>query len=98
MQLPPVFVSGRVMLEDGTAPTESVAIERVCASGSPHTEGYTDGKGYFSIELGQKNLTFCRTRPRISPATSAPSAVRRLLRWADSRLKPMAAREPTPGS
>jgi tetratricopeptide (TPR) repeat protein len=50
----PIFVSGRVMLEDGTAPTESVAIERVC-SGSPHTEGYTDSRGYFSIQLGVRN-------------------------------------------
>jgi tetratricopeptide (TPR) repeat protein len=50
----PIFVSGRVMLEDGTAPTESVTIERVC-SGAPHAEGYTDTKGYFSIQLGQKN-------------------------------------------
>ena len=42
------------MLEDGTAPTESVVIERVC-SGAPHAEGYTDSKGYFSIQLGLKN-------------------------------------------
>jgi tetratricopeptide (TPR) repeat protein len=50
----PIFVSGRVMLEDGSAPTESVVIERVC-SGAPHAEGYTDTKGYFSIQLGLKN-------------------------------------------
>jgi len=42
------------MLEDGTAPTESVTIERVC-SGSPRSEGYTDAKGYFSIRLGEVN-------------------------------------------
>ena len=42
------------MLEDGTAPTESVVIERVC-SGSPHSEGYTDSRGYFSIQLGGRN-------------------------------------------
>jgi tetratricopeptide (TPR) repeat protein len=49
-----IFLSGRVMLEDGSAPTESVVIERVC-SGSPHSEGYTDSKGYFSIRLGEQN-------------------------------------------
>jgi tetratricopeptide (TPR) repeat protein len=49
-----IFLSGRVMLEDGSAPTESVIIERVC-SGSPHAEGYTDSKGYFSIRLGEQN-------------------------------------------
>lgn len=50
----PIFISGRVMLEDGSSPTESVTIERVC-SGSPHAEGYTDSKGYFSIRLGDVN-------------------------------------------
>jgi len=42
------------MLEDGTAPSGQVVIETVC-SGSPHGEGYTDTKGYFSIELGGRN-------------------------------------------
>src|SRR4051812_35977170 len=37
----PIFLSGRVMLEDGEPPSESVIIERVC-SGAPHSEGYTD--------------------------------------------------------
>jgi len=50
----PIFISGRVMLEDGSAPTESVVIERVC-SGVSHSEGYTDSKGYFSIQLGARN-------------------------------------------
>ncbi len=51
---PPIFVSGRVVLEDGTAPTGQVVIESVC-NGSPHAEGYTDTKGYFSIQLGARN-------------------------------------------
>ena len=50
----PIFVSGRVMMEDGTAPADSVIIETVC-NGSPHAEGYTDVKGYFAIELGAHN-------------------------------------------
>jgi len=50
----PIFISGRVLLEDGTPPTESVVIERVC-SGSAHSEGYTDSKGYFSIQLGAQH-------------------------------------------
>jgi tetratricopeptide (TPR) repeat protein len=54
-QLPPIFVSGRVMLEDGTPPPQSVVIERVCSSGQPHAEGHTDSKGYFSFELGSPN-------------------------------------------
>lgn len=50
----PIFVSGRVMLEDGTAPTDQVVIETVC-SGTTHGEGYTDAKGYFALELGSRN-------------------------------------------
>jgi tetratricopeptide (TPR) repeat protein len=49
----PIFVSGRVVTEDGTALPGSVTIETVC-SGSPHAEGYSDGKGYFTIELGAR--------------------------------------------
>jgi tetratricopeptide (TPR) repeat protein len=50
----PIFLSGRVLLEDGSAPSESVVIERVC-SGQPHAEGYTDSKGYFAIQLGSRS-------------------------------------------
>jgi tetratricopeptide (TPR) repeat protein len=50
----PLFVSGRVTLEDGTAPPEPITIETVC-NGMPHGEGYTDTKGYFGIELGSRN-------------------------------------------
>jgi tetratricopeptide (TPR) repeat protein len=50
----PIFISGRVMMEDGTAPSEPATIERVCGS-STRAEGYTDSKGYFSIELGRQN-------------------------------------------
>ena len=43
-----------MVFEDGTAPTEQVVIETVC-NGSPHAEGYTDTKGYFTIQLGARN-------------------------------------------
>jgi len=42
------------MMEDGTPPPDPVVIETVC-NGSPHGEGYSDTKGYFSIELGARN-------------------------------------------
>jgi tetratricopeptide (TPR) repeat protein len=50
----PIFVSGRVTLEDGTAPPEPAVIETVC-NGTPHGEGYTDSRGYFALELGSRN-------------------------------------------
>ncbi len=53
-QQQPIFLTGRVMIDDGTAPTEPVTIERVC-HGQSHAEGYTDSKGYFSIQLFRQN-------------------------------------------
>src|ERR1035438_6640074 len=50
----PIYVAGRVVLEDGTAPPGLITLETVC-NGSPHGEGYADSKGYFSIELGARN-------------------------------------------
>lgn len=47
----PIFLTGRVLLDDGTPPSERIAIQRVC-NARPRTEGYTDSRGYFSIQLG----------------------------------------------
>jgi tetratricopeptide (TPR) repeat protein len=49
-----IYLSGKVMLDDGTPPPEPVVIERVC-NGVPRPEGYTDSKGRFSFQLGQNN-------------------------------------------
>ena len=53
----PIFISGKVMLEDGTPPQESVTIERVC-NGNARPEGYTDSKGRFSFEVGRNQGMF----------------------------------------
>jgi len=53
----PIFLSGKVVLEDGTPPPDPVGIERVC-NGLARPEGYTDSKGRFSIQLGQSTLAF----------------------------------------
>ncbi|HWR52572.1 MAG TPA: tetratricopeptide repeat protein [Bryobacteraceae bacterium] len=50
----PVFLSGKVMLDDGTAPAEPVVLERVC-NGIARPEGFTDSKGRFSFELGRNS-------------------------------------------
>jgi tetratricopeptide (TPR) repeat protein len=52
-----IYVSGKVVLEDGGVPPEPILIERVC-NGSPRPEGYTDSKGRFSFQLGQNNAMF----------------------------------------
>ena len=48
------FVTGRVALDDGTPVTDSVAIQTNCR-GQLRTRGYSDSKGYFSIELSSNN-------------------------------------------
>jgi tetratricopeptide (TPR) repeat protein len=50
----PIFLSGRVMLEDGTAPPGHVTIERVCGA-TIRVEANADLKGYFSFQLGAAN-------------------------------------------
>lgn len=47
----PIFMSGKVMLSNGSPPPEPVVIERVC-NGQTRPEGYTDSKGRFSFQLG----------------------------------------------
>lgn len=48
---PPIFISGTVILSDGTPLTERAKIERVC-NGVPIVETETDKKGHFNFEVG----------------------------------------------
>jgi len=45
-----LFLSGKVVADDGTPIGESVAIQTLCR-GITRTVGYTDKKGYFNIQL-----------------------------------------------
>jgi tetratricopeptide (TPR) repeat protein len=47
----PMFLSGKVVVDDGIPLTDSVTIQSVCR-GQVHTEGYTDSRGTFSLQLG----------------------------------------------
>jgi tetratricopeptide (TPR) repeat protein len=49
----PMYISGKVIMDDGTAPAQSVVIQRVC-NGNPRAAGHTDGKGNFSIDLADR--------------------------------------------
>jgi tetratricopeptide (TPR) repeat protein len=44
------FLSGKVMLDDGTRLTDSALIQSNC-KGRIRTEGYTDSNGHFSLEI-----------------------------------------------
>jgi tetratricopeptide (TPR) repeat protein len=49
-----IYLTGKVLLDDGTPPPGAVTIERVC-NGAPRAEGYTDQKGHFSFQIGQRS-------------------------------------------
>jgi Flp pilus assembly protein TadD len=46
-----IFLSGRVMMDDGSPAPNYISIQRVCA-GNPRTVAYTDSKGRFSFQWG----------------------------------------------
>src|ERR1039458_495678 len=69
----PQFVNGKVVLDDGTAPPDTVVIERLCR-GFAHTEGHTDRKGAFGFELGHDDLV--QDAGDFSNAITNPNAVR----------------------
>lgn len=50
----PIFLSGRIMMDDGSEVPRNVVIERVCGA-TVRAEGHTDSKGYFNIQLGANN-------------------------------------------
>lgn len=52
----PIFVSGKVVLPDGSPVAESVTIESNC-SNRKRIETYTDSRGNFSFELKKKSNT-----------------------------------------
>lgn len=49
----PLFLSGKVRVDDGSELTDAATIESVC-NGDRHFEGYTDHKGNFSFEFGKQ--------------------------------------------
>ena len=47
----PIFLSGKVVFDDGAPTNSDIRIERVCGA-SQHLEAHTDSKGRFSFQLG----------------------------------------------
>jgi tetratricopeptide (TPR) repeat protein len=48
------FLSGKVLMDDGSATPANITIQRVCA-GATKPLGVTDSKGRFSFQMGQKS-------------------------------------------
>ena len=77
---PPIYLTGRVTLENGSPPPEPATIERVC-NGQSRAEGYTDSHGNFGIQLGNESAVFqdaseepTSAFPRMGPTTGATSS------------------------
>ncbi|MGH9558818.1 MAG: tetratricopeptide repeat protein [Bryobacteraceae bacterium] len=68
----PIFLTGKIVLDDGSAPGEPVLIERVCA-GNQYPEGYSDIKGRFSITLGREHGVFTDASQTPAPDNVTPS-------------------------
>ena len=50
----PIFLRGKVVLDQGMQITEPIPIQRVC-NGQARREGYTDSEGNFSIQVGDSS-------------------------------------------
>lgn len=48
-----MFISGQVMMDDGSALPQNIAIERIC-NGVPRIEGYANSRGDFGFNLGAR--------------------------------------------
>jgi tetratricopeptide (TPR) repeat protein len=85
-QPPTIFLSGTVLMDDGSKPNSDITIERVC-NGNPRPEAHTDSKGHFSFQLGQNSMAFADASvssandgfgPMGQPGAGFPSASSRL--------------------
>jgi len=51
----PIYISGKVVIEDGSVLPQNVTIQRVC-SGISTTVAYTDSNGHFNFRWGDRDL------------------------------------------
>ena len=87
---PRLFLSGRVMLEEGSAPPEQAAVQTVC-KGRKHTEAYSDSHGNFSFQFGTQGSATPGVDGRFQDAeTSSPDMSSRRNKfgeWSDCELQ-----------
>jgi tetratricopeptide (TPR) repeat protein len=63
----PVFLSGQVIMDDGSPVPNNVSLERIC-SGQPVKEAHTDSHGYFSFQVGRNLEMMNDASSRLSPS------------------------------
>jgi tetratricopeptide (TPR) repeat protein len=67
------FLSGKVMMDDGSAPPEPVAVERVCGA-ARKSGGHTDSKGRFNFQVGQDQAEMVGEDAGIGAGNIAPDS------------------------
>jgi tetratricopeptide (TPR) repeat protein len=71
----PMYVMGRVMMDDGATPPASISIIRVC-SGITRTMGYTTAKGEFSFDMNHAEASFQDASTPGTMSLSDPTSTR----------------------
>lgn len=71
---PPLYVSGRVTIDDGSLPSQGITIVRIC-NNVTRAMGYADAKGNFSFDLNHANAAFQDARTSgIGSTTGDPTS------------------------
>jgi tetratricopeptide (TPR) repeat protein len=65
----PSFLTGKVVVDDGTPLTDPALIQSVC-QGNIRNEGYTDSKGQFSLDLNSQREAFGSAQETYSPSSA----------------------------
>ena len=72
----PMYVSGRVVMDDGTPPPNSVTIVRVC-NGVTRAMGYTSSRGDFSFDMNHADSAFQdASTPGLASMSGDPTSTR----------------------
>ena len=72
----PMFISGKVVMDDGTPPPMTVSIVRFC-NGINRTMGYTDSQGNFSFDMNHADNAFQdASTPGLGNAGGDPTSTR----------------------
>jgi tetratricopeptide (TPR) repeat protein len=87
IQPTPLFVSGKVVVDDGTELTDQALVQSTC-KGRRRIEGYTDSRGNFTFEFGKTNsLATQEIDTDYTPTNGAPPRSQLGRQWSDCELE-----------
>jgi tetratricopeptide (TPR) repeat protein len=80
------FISGKVALDDGSEPSDSVAIQVTCAT-QRHTEAYTDRRGNFSFQFAAVANEAAHVGDASATMMTRNSSSQELQNWRDCEIQ-----------